>query len=265
MPTAPTGGTSAARAANNTGTPSAVGRVEIVNQTQGPPAKGGAVSKLGEAGLGYGKFKRDAQAKGRRVIEVVPKGDVYALLYLMPDQGASTEGKDFFATDKFLLTSVVMQQSERYQIVETFRRHLIYFMDEAPRVYQYSGVLYNAVHVSPGEGIGSDTNWRDRFLRNYEERLRGTKCVQNRVRVFIDYDELLVVGYMLNSMISQVSDNPNAVNFSFTLFVTSIRVRGGETVSTPAEEVVIGGRTAEEILAGAFSAEELGGPPPAEE
>jgi hypothetical protein len=74
-----------------------------------------------------------------------------------------------------------------------------------------SGILCNTV----------DFNWKNEFLRNYDEYLRGTKCVETRSRVYFGFDDVVLEGYVLNVNIPYQSDAPYLVAFTFSLLITN--------------------------------------------
>ena len=214
--------TAAERATSGAGTPTASGRQEIIAAgTQGAPAEGGNVTKKGAAELGETPKKRDGAAKKAKVTSLIPREEMYAILYVGGNTGNANA--EAFSTENFLLQQVQMQSAERYQIVETFQKALIYFMGKAPEIYQYSGALINA----DGALGAPNARWRDEFISNWETRLRGTVCAENQTRIFIDYNGLLVSGYLLSHSLSENSEDPNKVNFTFALYVTNVKVFGG--------------------------------------
>ncbi len=203
-------------------TPDSAGRKAVTTAgTQGAPATGGSVTKHGAEAGGEKSLPRDGAAKKAKVMSLIPRDDIYALLYIGGNVG--NPGFTAFQTENFLLQQVQMQASERHQIVETFQKALIYFMGKAPEIYQYSGVLINA--DAPADGAAP--RWRDQFILNWETKLRGTVCTENQTRVFLDYNGLLVSGYMLNYALSENAEDPSRVNFTFSLYVTDVKVLGG--------------------------------------
>jgi len=89
-------------------------------------------------------------------------------------------------------------------------------------VYNYSGILFNSGPRFPDfdrEEKQPHTAWRDNFKLAYELFLRGTKCVQFRARVYLNYDSVLREGFILNNTIQQTIE-PNFVRFSFAMFIT---------------------------------------------
>lgn len=168
----------------------------------------------GSAGGARG-VKRDYEARRDKVLgPKLIKDKVYAVLSLVPNSGSSGTGQSY---ENFILTNVGMSDMERYQIVETFQLPIIYFMGEAPKVYDFSGVLFNM------KFDGDDDVWRNQFLAFYNTQLRGTQCVRNKMRAFIDYDGIQVGGYVLGANVSQDANDQNHVLFGFKLYVTSVR------------------------------------------
>lgn len=118
------------------------------------------------------------------------------------------------ATDiysNFLLQAVSEERAEKSQVLETFGEPYIFLFGERPRMISFQGILVNS----------SDFNWESEWWYNYEEFLRGTRCVETDARVYIQYDTVLVGGYILAANASRNANEPYHVNFSFQLFVTS--------------------------------------------
>lgn len=134
-----------------------------------------------------------------------------------------------FGTDQFLLQSATEQDVERYQIVETFGEPVAFFFGRRPRIYTYSGTLFNSGFRFNGAGKNffedstefqvNSMLWRDNFKLAYELFLRGTKCVRFRARAYLNYDRVLREGFILNNQIIQ-NVHPNMVQFSFSMFIT---------------------------------------------
>ena len=114
------------------------------------------------------------------------------------------------ANHNFILQGVVESRQEKVQIVETFGDHFAFFYGQKPIVLQVQGMLFNS----------ADFNWKNEFLANYEKFLRGTKCVENRTRVFLGWDDVVAQGYMLNVQVQYNKDLPLVVPFSFNLLLT---------------------------------------------
>lgn len=118
------------------------------------------------------------------------------------------------ATDlysNFLITQVQEERMEKQQIVETFGEAYIFLYGERARIISITGILANTF----------DFNWEAEWWYNYENFLRGTKCVEADARVFLSYDTTLVGGYIISSAATKLSQERNYVQFQFNLFVTS--------------------------------------------
>jgi hypothetical protein len=111
----------------------------------------------------------------------------------------------------FLLQSVQEERQEKAQILETFGEAYLFLFGERARVMNFSGILAST----------QDFNWEAEWWHNYENYLRGTRCIENNARVFLSYDNTLVSGYILNTSAVKSAQERNWVNFQFQLFVTS--------------------------------------------
>lgn len=117
------------------------------------------------------------------------------------------------ATDiysNFLLQQVTEERVEKQQVLETFGEAYIFLFGQRARVINFSGILANTF----------DFNWEAEWWYNYENFLRGTKCVENDARVYLSYDNTVVGGYIISSSASKDTMSKNHVQFQFQLFVT---------------------------------------------
>jgi hypothetical protein len=110
----------------------------------------------------------------------------------------------------FLIQQVQEERVEKQQIVETFGEAFIFFFGERPRILGVQGILINTF----------DFNWEAEWLYNYENYLRGSKCVENDARVYLTYDDTMVSGYIMSTSSVKNSQERNHVPFSFQMFVT---------------------------------------------
>jgi hypothetical protein len=111
----------------------------------------------------------------------------------------------------FLIQSVQEERMEKAQILETFGEPFVFLFGERARVLNISGVLLNSF----------DFNWRQEWLENYDNYLRGTRCVENDSLIFLSFDETLVGGYILATSVTEATGEKNFVQFQFQFFVTS--------------------------------------------
>ena len=145
---------------------------------------------------------------------------------LMVDAGSNRRNNDqstsaqFFEIDgkratyiysNFLLQQIAEERSEKAQILETFGEPFIFIFGERARVVNFQGILANTF----------DFNWEAEWWYNYENYLRGTRCVELGAQVFISYDHTLIGGYILSCSSTKVATERNYVTFQFQLFVTS--------------------------------------------
>ncbi len=118
------------------------------------------------------------------------------------------------ATDvysNFLLQQISEDRMEKQQIMETFGEPYIFFFGERARVMSFSGILANTF----------DFNWEAEWWHNYENYLRGTRCVEQDARVFLSFDNTIIGGYIISTAATKVAEQRNFVQFQFQIFVTS--------------------------------------------
>ena len=111
----------------------------------------------------------------------------------------------------FLMSAVEISRQERAQILSTFGDTYTFFFGQTPQVLSISGFLFNT----------TDFNWKEEWLENYENYLRGTRCVETRSRVYLGFDDTLVEGYILGTGASLQSEQPDLAPFNFSLLVTN--------------------------------------------
>jgi hypothetical protein len=136
---------------------------------------------------------------------IIPKKDKRARLHIEPN----TSAPSLFITD-FFITAVREEDSEKYQIVETFGTNFLFFYGRRPRIYVVSGVLVNALN----------RQWKNDFKDNYDSILRGTELARTRRRAVFSYDDVVREGYLLSFSNQMSAENPHSVPFSFSFFVT---------------------------------------------
>lgn len=164
-------------------------------------------------------IRRDSDAKVGRANPVVPlywEGDCYAVIQMVSEQGSSSGGDGF---ENFLLQAVRRNHEERAQIFETFRLPIIYFTDEAPIVYTFSGSV-------PSGRTSDGLIWANEFQTFYQNSFRGTVAVQNQQVALIAYNTIVTLGYAMNLRMGDTSDDPALMTFSFDFFVLDSRIVG---------------------------------------
>lgn len=125
-------------------------------------------------------------------------------------------------TTEFILEDAQEQMQERFQLQETFGDFNVYFFGKRAEIFSYSGSLLNA---------SGNLQWRNQFLYNYENFLRGTKCAELKARAYLLYDDVIREGFIISAGTNQNSITEGVVKFNFTLLVTSKRTMGFVPVS----------------------------------
>lgn len=115
-------------------------------------------------------------------------------------------------TTNFILQGVTEQRQEKFQPVTTFGAVYGYFFGEQPRMITFNATLLNT----------ADFQWEIEWWANYEEKLRGTRLVDNNVRAFLSYDDKLVEGYIISAATQQNSQTPYEIPLTFTMWVTGV-------------------------------------------
>jgi len=141
---------------------------------------------------------------GNKVIPLTSSSDVRGSGTTSGRTGRVQEYSDY------ILQSISEQRTEKQQIIETFGDPYVYFFGERPRIVEVSGLLLNT----------EDFNWKSQFWKNYDEKLRGTKLVQQNARVYLSWDTTIIEGYMLQAAAAEQSEEPYSVPFSFSMLIT---------------------------------------------
>jgi hypothetical protein len=126
-------------------------------------------------------------------------------------QTGSNKAASTYNYSNFIIQRIDESRQEKSQVLETFGDTFIFFFGERPRILNVSGLLMNTL----------DFNWRTEFWYNYENTLRGTKLVEQNARMYLQWDDLIVEGYMLQAQARDDSEMPYHIPFSFSMFVTS--------------------------------------------
>lgn len=193
--------------------------------------------------------QKEARGVRRPLYGYVPKPDRFASISLrqsgrdgdltpvsMPDHsGPAVKGEDggkgySNANHNFFITSVQHAVEEKMQVVETFGEDFVFFFGQRPMVLQVQGMLMNT----------SDFPWKQEWLSNYEHYLRGTRCVQNRTRVFLHVDDQLYSGYVFGTSITDDANLPHVCPFSFRMLVFNQVDLGASVVRTFQDTRLVG-------------------------
>lgn len=111
----------------------------------------------------------------------------------------------------WILQSVRESRSEKTQLIETFGDSYLYAFGEKPRVLAIQGLLMNTV----------DYNWRAVFWENWERYFRASKLIELDARIYLSWEDIIVEGYPLQAQCQESATSPNAMSFSFNMYVTA--------------------------------------------
>jgi hypothetical protein len=144
------------------------------------------------------------------------KDDTYASIKIVSasksalklPNSSSPEPSEYYYN--FMLQGYTEQRMEKSQIIETFGQSYVYFFGERTMSIQFQGLLLNT----------QDFNWKEEFLANYDKYFRGTKLVSKGYRAFIRVGDDLIGGYLSGMSVSNSTNGPEEVPFSFDLIVT---------------------------------------------
>lgn len=191
--------------------------------------KGAAIGRAGNTGRpsGEGARTKELSAPVRRPVRGLQlKEDTYATIQVRTADGRNIPlidagGEPWDPNNislgytnmytNFLLQSISEQRSEKMQVIQTFGEPFIFFFGEHPRVISGSGILINT----------EDFNWRAEFWENYDKYLRGTRCVQTKTRITLQWDDILIEGYFIKANAEESATKPNQVEFDFQIFLTN--------------------------------------------
>ena len=154
-----------------------------------------------------------ANVNKRESIVNIKQSNTPARIMIMKEWDDDGPSESELSYADFILTSVSESDQEKYQIVETMgRNNFLYFYGKRPAIYSFSGILMN-----------SDTeDWMRKFNIIYDLSLRGTRCAEEKMVAYIQYDGRIVEGYILSANKSQDSQNEKFCQFSISFYVTNL-------------------------------------------
>ena len=134
-------------------------------------------------------------------------------------------GKERHYTD-FTLLQIQESHDEKFSPQETFGEDFAFFSGERPSFLSCAGVLVNT----------ADFRWRSLWWSNYSNYLRGTRCVENRTRVYLSWNDVMVEGYIIRASSTDQAMEPNQIPFNFTIYVTNFFNIGDLNLAALAEK-----------------------------
>jgi hypothetical protein len=152
---------------------------------------------------------------------------------LTDSSGRSIAADQYLGVFKnFSLTRYSEGRQEAYNIQRTFGKDWVaFFFGEQPRIYQYEGHFLDYVEYP----------FYQQFMAAYDNYLRGTKCIENQMTMYISCDGKLIRGLMLNINTSKASAPglpAGVVQFNFTILVMGDQwVRNSQGVYSNADMI----------------------------
>ena len=111
----------------------------------------------------------------------------------------------------FLLQSVSIDREEKFQSVPTFGLSYGFFFGERPHIYSFNAVLVDS----------GDFRWVSDWLGNYDDNFRGTKLAERNTQVTVEFEDHVIEGYIIKSVLNKDASTPLYMQMGFTMWVTS--------------------------------------------
>ena len=111
----------------------------------------------------------------------------------------------------FLLQSVSIDREEKFQSVPTFGLSYGFFFGERPHIYSFNAVLVDS----------GDFRWVSDWLGNYDDNFRGTKLAERNTPVTVTFEDHVIEGYIIKSVLNKDASTPLYMQMGFTMWVTS--------------------------------------------
>ena len=126
-------------------------------------------------------------------------------------KGSSGYANSWFTTN-FLLQSVTTSRNEKFQEIETFGPTYGFFFGERPTIINAQALLLTT----------PDFPWVVEWWWNYSHALSGTRLTESNSRVYLEYNDMILEGYIINCQVVEAADQPNSANLTFGMWVTQI-------------------------------------------
>lgn len=184
-----------------------------------PDPKDETPSRLSREGFGLPKDSSGA---------VIPQGTIANIASALGDRtdyndrAATRAGSGGMGVDEhgnplaqawtdWILQSVRESRAEKTQLVETFGDSYLYAFGEKPRILAFQGLLMNT----------ADYNWRGVFWENWDKFFRASRLIEMDARIYISWEDIIVEGYPIQAQAQESASSPNAMSFSFNMYVTN--------------------------------------------
>ncbi|MBN22657.1 MAG: hypothetical protein CL678_15340 [Bdellovibrionaceae bacterium] len=125
------------------------------------------------------------------------------------EDGSSTFLSDYYTN--FIIQSVSETRQEKHQTIETFGEDYVYFFGERPVSITMSAVLLDT----------NDFRWHQEWWENYNTFLRGTTLVRRDARAYIEVEDVMYEGYIIQASTNRAADSHNQIGLNFTIWLSN--------------------------------------------
>ena len=142
---------------------------------------------------------------------IIPR-DVPAVIYIYDGFSPIKQ------TNKFILSNVIRQRSEKFQLIETFGSPSLFFFGEKVKIYSIQGFVLDS-------GVDKDNNydyeWAAELQYFYENYLSGSNLALAGTYAVLKANGLALTGYPIQLSFSKTADMENYQQFSMTWLIDS--------------------------------------------
>lgn len=182
-------------------------------------------------------YDEQEKAEDIRYIGLTAKKRLHPRLLISPflDSSSVTAEAEI---NNFILETASESVEEKYQVVQTFGPDFIFFYGSKPRIFTYTGKLFNT----------EDKPWKEDWQKAWDRQfptntgteqlssISGTNLILNGAIARLEYDGLsrnvisgsangiavqVREGYLTSLEIQTDSRNQNVCNFRFSMFITN--------------------------------------------
>lgn len=145
----------------------------------------------------------------------------------------SQNGQITASTNKFIITQWQETHTERVQILETFHSSTINWFDERTKTYAFAGVFLEGERSIPlltkdSEEVKHTYLWGQSFRKLWDEKLRGTKLVENNEICIMTIMNNVLYGYPFALVLNSNSAMDNSIQFQFQFICVKHLILGNK-------------------------------------
>jgi len=162
-----------------------------------------------------GLAEKENSVASMRVEKITGNEETLKLYDSLKETGNVRDTSPTSTTFNFFVRSISQSYTEKSQIIETFGKTYFFFFGQNPTTVSIQGSLLNAKNF----------NWRNDFLKNYLEVLRGSQAAKVGGKLSLIFDDIIIKGYVMDfNLIEGNTRMRELSNFSMSLVATDIQV-----------------------------------------